>query len=220
MGSPADEQGRDNDEGQHEVTIARFAIGRHEVTFDQWDACVTDGGCKGYRPDDKNWGRGDRPVISVNWGDARSYVDWLSELTDQEYRLPSEAEWEYAARAGTTTRFWWGDDVGSHKANCDGCGSRWDNKQTAPVSSFDANEHGLYDTAGNVWEWVEDCWNVSYEGAPENGGAWTSGQCDDRVLRGGSWNNDSRDLRSANRFRYVTFIRLINTGFRVARTLP
>ena len=158
-------------------------------------------------------------MISVNWGDARSYVDWLSELTDQEYRLPSEAEWEYAARAGTTTRFWWGDDVGSTNANCAGCGSRWD-KQTAPVSSFDANEHGLYDTAGNVWEWVEDCWNGSYEGAPTDGSAWTSGQCNIRVLRGGSWGGNPRSLRSAGRDRSGVGDRVNSIGFRVARTLP
>ncbi|MHC4067735.1 MAG: formylglycine-generating enzyme family protein, partial [Planctomycetota bacterium] len=163
-------------------------------------------------------GHGDRPVVNVSWNDARAFVNWLSKRTGQEYRLPSETEWEYAARAGTTARYWWGDDVGSNNASCDGCGSQWDNKRTAPVGSFDANKFSLYDTAGNVREWVEDCWNSSYEGAPTDGRAWSSGQCQYRVHRGGSFNSYPRDLRSADRSGNPGH-RKDYVGFRVARTL-
>ena len=158
MGSPASEKDRDDDEGPvhrvNRVTIAApFAVGVYEVTFDEWDACVRGGGCGGYRPVDAGWGRGRRPVINVNWEDVRTYVDWLSRETGKDYRLLSEAEWEYAARAGTTTRYHWGDDIGRNRANCyytyDGCGDSWDH--TAPVGSFGANGFGLHDMHGNVW---------------------------------------------------------------------
>ena len=141
MGSPRGEAGRDGDEGpRHEVRIAEpFAMGVYEVTFAQWDACAAAGGCGGRRPKDRGWGRGDRPVIFVSWDDAQAYVRWLSEKTGERYRLPSESEWEYAARAGTATRYWWGNGIGGGRANCDGCGSRWDNDRTAPVGSFAAN---------------------------------------------------------------------------------
>jgi formylglycine-generating enzyme required for sulfatase activity len=154
LGSPASEVPRDGDEGpQHPVTIPRpFVVGRHEVTFVEWDACADDGGCGGYRPDDKGWGRGDRPAMYVNWDDAKSYAAWLSRKTEKTYRLLSEAEWEYAARAGTTTRYWWGDGIGRNLANWRGCGSPWDGKQTAPVGSFPVNGFGLHDMLGNVWE--------------------------------------------------------------------
>ena len=204
----------------HEVTIARaFALGVREVTFAQWDACVEGGGCGGHRPEDEGWGRGDRPVINVSWEDAQSYVTWLSRETGESYRLPSESEWEYAARAGTATKYSWGNEIGVNRANCDGCGSRWDNQRTAPVGSFAPNGFGLYDMHGNVWEWVEDCWNGSYAGAPSDGGAWRSGDCAKRVLRGGSWGGNPRDLRAAGRFRSSAGIRFISLGFRVARTL-
>ena len=221
MGSPPSEKDRDKTEGpQHRVTISRaFAVGKYEVTFAEWEACVADGGCNGYRPADSGLGRGDRPVINVNWNDARAFVDWLSKQTGQEYRLPSETEWEYAARASTTARYWWGDDVGSNNANCDGCVSEWDSKGTAPVGRFDANKFSLHDTAGNVREWVEDCWNRSYEGAPRDGRAWSSGQCQSRVLRGGSWYGYPRYLRSAYRSGDHSGYRNDNAGFRVARTL-
>ena len=211
----------DNDERPvHDVTIASpFAVGKYEVTFAEWDACVAGSGCT-HRSDDKGWGRGGlRPVINVSWDDAQEYMRWLSRKTGKAYRLLSEAEWEYVARAGSTTKYPWGDDVGTNKANCDGCGSRWDNKRTAPVGSFEPNAFGLFDTAGNVWEWVEDCWNKNYNGAPANGSAWTSGNCDEHVLRGGSWYFDPRNLRSAVRFRIGTGVRDGNFGFRVARTL-
>ena len=147
-------------------------------------------------------GRGRRPVVGVSWEDAKGYVRWIREETGKEYRLLSEAEWEYVARAGTRTEYWWGDGIGRGRANCDGCGSRWDAKETAPVGSFGANAYGLHDVHGNVWEWVEDCLHVNYEGAPVDGSAWVSGgDCEQRVLRGGSWSNEPRYLRSAFRFR-------------------
>ena len=171
----------------HAVNVAPFRLGKYEVTFDQWDACVADGGCGGYRPNDRGWGRGNRPVINVSWNDAQAFIDWLNKRAGGNYRLPTEAEWEYAARAGSTTKYSWGNAIGHNRANCDGCGSQWDGKQTAPVSSFGANEWGLHDMHGNVWEWVQDCWNENYMGAPSDGSAWTSGDCGQRVFRGGSW---------------------------------
>ena len=221
MGSPEAEAGRYDDEGPvHRVTIARpFAVGVYEVTFGEWDACVSDGGCGRYRPNDRDWGRGNRPVIHVSWKDAKGYVAWLSRKTGKKYRLLSESEWEYVARAGTTTRYWWGDGIGRNRANCDRCGSRWDDRQTAPVGSFSANGFGLHDVHGNVWEWVEDCWNDSYHGAPTDGSAWTSGDCGRRVLRGGSWNYRPTGLRSAYRGGVPPGDRDSIVGFRVARTL-
>ncbi len=221
MGSPA---GQGNDERPaHEVTIARpFAVAKFALTFDEWDACAARGGC---RPDvsDSGWGRGRRPVINVSWDDAQAYVKWLSRVTGKPYRLLSEAEYEYAARGGSETTYPWGDDIklnGKPMANCDGCGSQWDNKQTAPVGSFAANRFGLYDIVGNVWEWTEDCWNGSYQGAPADGSAWTSGDCSRRVVRGGSWLNNPGSLRSAARYRNnLTVVRGYVLGFRVARTL-
>ena len=205
----------------HEVTIGRaFALSKHEVTFAQWDACVSGGGCGGHRPGDGGWGRAARPVVNVSWEDAQSYVSWLSRQTGEEYRLPTEAEWEYAARAGTTTKYSWGNEIGDNRANCrGGCGSRWDYKQTAPVGSFPANAWGLHDMHGNVFEWVQDCLNWSYAGAPVDGGAWLSGDCSGRVLRGGSWFSDPWYLRAANRSRSSTGYRISTDGFRVARTL-
>ena len=221
MGAPPSEEGRWSvEDPRHRVAIgAPFAVGVCPVTFDEWDACASAGGCGGYRPDDEGWGRGRRPVINVSWDDAQSYAAWLSRETGEAYRLLSESEWEYAARAGTETRYWWGDDIGCNCANCDGCGSRWDDDRTAPVGSFAANGFGLHDIHGNVWEWVQDCWNDSYAGAPGDGSARESGICSVRVIRGGSWNNDPRLLRAAARLRLVAGNRYIVAGFRVARTL-
>ena len=221
MGSPDGEEDRRDGEGPlHEVRIDYpLAVGVYAVTFDEWDACVSDGGCGGYRPGDKGWGRGTRPVINVNWGDARRYVKWLSWKTGKGYRLLNESEWEYVARAGTRTRYWWADEIGENCANCDGCGSRWDNEQTAPVGSFSPNAFGLYDVHGNVHEWVEDCWNDSYDGAPTDGSAWESGDCSRRVLRGGAWYSRPGNLRSADRDGNSAGVRDDDTGFRVARTL-
>ena len=209
----------------HEVTIPQaFAVSRYEVTFDDWDRCVAGGGCSGYRPDDRDWGRHRRPVINVSWNDAREYVEWLSSRTGQTYRLLSEAEWEYVARAGSATAYSWGDAIGSNRANCINigvrrpCGDQWETP--APVGSFPANSFGLYDMHGNVLEWVEDCWNESYANAPRDGSAWLMGDCDQRVSRGGSWLNEfPRNLRSANRSRNATGFRYVYHGFRVARML-
>ena len=215
-----DEYCPDDELPLHDVRIPRpFALSRHEVTFAEWDACAAAGGCGGHRPGDEGWGRGNRPVIRVSWNDARAYASWLSGETGRRYRLPSESEWEYAARAGTVTKYSWGHEVGRSRANCDGCGSRWDDDRTAPVGSFAPNAFGLYDMHGNVREWVEDCWNGSYAGAPTDGGAWLRGDCERRVLRGGSWNNSPRGLRAAYRDWYAPDYRYIYFGFRVARTL-
>ena len=216
MGSPESEEGREDDEGpQHEVTIPRaFAVGAYEVTFEEWDACVATGGCGGYRPDDVDWGRGRRPVIHVSWEDAQGYVEWLSRKTGKQYRLLSEAEWEYAARAGTTTRFSFGDSLSPNDANYD-----LNIRKTQPVGSYRANGFGLYDMHGNAWEWVQDCWNGSYEGAPSNGNVWERGDCGRRVLRGGSWNNHPRYLRAAARQWHFAGFGDVSYGFRVARTL-
>lgn len=204
----------------HDVTIPQaFAVSKYEVTFDDWDACVVAGGCGGYRPDDEGWGRGRRPVINVSWSDAQEYVAWLSRQTSQTYRLLSEAEWEYVARAGSSTAYSWGNDVGSNRANCDGCGSQWDSIQTASVGSFPANPFGVHDTSGNVWEWVEDCWNESYAGAPSDGSVRPSGDCSRNVSRGGAWSFGPNTLRSANRGRDSSGGRYNNTGFRVAQAL-
>jgi formylglycine-generating enzyme required for sulfatase activity len=221
MGSPETEKDRAEDEcPQHRVTIDKpFAVSKFELTFAEWDACVAHGDCaRGVS--DSGWGRGRHPAISVSWDDAQSYVAWLSRITGKEYRLLSEAEYEYAARAGTQTVYPWGDDIGKGNANCGACGSQWDGKRTAPVGSFAANGFGLYDMVGNVFEWVEDCYHNSYNGAPADGIAWTVGDCGGRrVVRGGSWISVPQDLRSADRGRYYTGYRNGNLGFRLGRTL-
>ncbi len=221
MGSPAsDPDSRSNEGPQHKVTIAgQFAIAQFELTFDEWDACVADGGCNGYKPADEGWGRGSRPVINVSWNDATAYVAWLAKKTGKPYRLLSESEYEYATRAGTTTAYPWGDAIGSNNANCNGCGSQWGGKQTAPVGSFAANGFGLYDMVGNVWEWTQDCYHDSYNGAPSDGSAWTNGDCSLPVLRGGSWDYLPRLLRSARRYGSLPVDRYDDFGFRVGRTL-
>jgi formylglycine-generating enzyme required for sulfatase activity len=221
MGSPASEPGHDPKESpQHTVTFAgQFAVGRFALTFDEWDACVADGGCFGYKPLDAGWGTGRRPVINVSWDDAKAYVTWLSRKTGKPYRLLTEAEYEYAARAGSQSAYYWGNDIGKGNANCNSCGSQWDGKQTAPVGSFAANAFGLYDMAGNVLEWVEDCITDNYNGAPTDGSAWTSGNCNARVGRGGSWDDAPQVLRAAFRGVATPGVRLSGLGFRVGRTL-
>ena len=223
MGSPVTEKDRKGTEGpQHTVTIAKpFAVSKFEVTFEQWDACVAVGGC--LPTSDSGYGRGTKPVNNVNWDAAQQYVAWLRKMTDRDYRLLSEAEWEYAARAGAETAYSWGDEIGKGNANCDGCGSQWDRRQSAPVGSFTANKFGLYDMHGNVWEWVEDCWHDDYRGdPPSDGSAWTT-KCPEignRVLRGGSWNAIPQNLRSAHRIRGSAGGRNYGDGgFRVGRTL-
>jgi formylglycine-generating enzyme required for sulfatase activity len=196
MGSPEDGEGP-----QHEVTIAKpFAVGRTEVTFAEWDACVTAGYCAA-KISDNDWGRGNQPVINISWDDAKEYVVWLSRISGKEYRLLTEAEWEYVARARTTTAYSWGDDIGKGNANCSGCGSKWDGTQTAPVGSFKPNDFGLYDMHGNVVEWVEDPWHDNYVGAPPDGSPWVKdGNASLRVVRGGSWFSAPQYLRAADRY--------------------
>jgi len=193
------------------------------VTFEDWDACVAQGGCDGYRPRDKGWGRGTRPVVFVSWEDAHAYAGWLLRRTAKDYRLLTESEWEYLARAGKRmrTRYAWGNKLGSGRANCESCGGRWDDVSTAPVGSFPSNVFGVHDMHGNVSEWVEDCWSPGYAEAPADGTAFDSAKCKKRVLRGGAWNDKPRYLRSANRSRSDPGTRSApNFGFRVARGLP
>jgi formylglycine-generating enzyme required for sulfatase activity len=219
MGSPEIELGEANERPRHTVTFGyQFAVGKFAVTFDEWDVCFNDGGCNGYRPDDHGWGRGQRPIINVSWDDAKAYVAWLSKKTGKSYRLLSEAEYEYAARAGTDTPYPWGYSIGEGNANCAGCGSH--GRETAPAGSFPPNGFGLYDMVGNVDEWTEDCWHDSYTDAPADGAAWASGECTTRVVRGGSWDTTPGGLRSAYRWRYTTDTRDSDIGFRVARRLP
>jgi formylglycine-generating enzyme required for sulfatase activity len=219
MGSSEDEPDRQTSEGpQHEVAVALpFAVSKFEVTFDEWDACVAAARCP--RVADR-WGRGQMPVVNVSWGDTKQYAAWLSQLTGKEYRLPTEAEWEYAARAGANTRYSWGDDPRAGSATCDGCGSLWDLKHTAPVGSLKPNAFGLHHMHGNVWEWVEDTWHQNYDGAPRDGSAWLrSGDPSYRVVRGGSWRNESEQVRAAVRFKRNINVRFDTLGFRVARAV-
>lgn len=222
MGSPPSERERSADESpQHKVTIAQpFAVGRFEVTFEEWDACVDGGGCNDYVPSDQGWGRGRRPAINVSWDDAQAYVAWLRKKTGKSYRLLSGSEYEYATRAGTQTAYPWGNTIGKNNANCHSCGSQWDARETAPVGSFAPNKFGLYDMLGNVREWTEDCYHETYVGAPADGSAWTAGgNCYHRVVRGGSYLLDPAFLRSASRYWFAEDYRLRYLGFRVARAL-
>jgi formylglycine-generating enzyme required for sulfatase activity len=191
---------------QKQQTIAQpFAVGKYEVTFAEWDFCVADGGCNKYQPDDQGWGHGQQPVINVSWNDATKYAQWLTQKTGHTYRLLTATKWEYAARAGTTTAYPWGEAIGKGNANCDGCGSQWDGKQPAPVGSFQANAFGLYDMNGNVSEWVEDCAKTSCGLHQLYGGSWFATPLNVRTASNGEDNIDGRDLAE---------------GFRVARTLP
>jgi formylglycine-generating enzyme required for sulfatase activity len=221
MGSPASEQGRSDWEGpQQTIRIPRsIAVGRFEVTFAEWDACVAGGGCGGHRPSDQGWGRGNRPAIDVSWQDAQAYVSWLNQrVPGGGYRLLTEAEWEYAARAGSTTAYPWGSSIGSGNANGVDSGTQWSGRQTGPVGSFAANAFGLHDMHGNVWEWTQDCSRGDLNGQPSDGSAFTSGSCGSRVLRGGSWGSSPQFLRSANRIGNSPGGRFNYVGFRVART--
>ncbi len=199
----------------HEVRLGDFYIGRYEVSFAEYDRFARATG-RGL-PRDEGWGRGDRPVIHVSWDDARAYAQWLSGQTGQTYRLPSEAEWEYAARAGVETFYWWGYKPGRNNANCFDCGSQWDGARTAPVGSFEANPFGLHDTAGNVMEWVADCYNGNYEGAPNDGSPWLEGDCSRRGARGGAYNKPVERLRGTRRGGLAPSSRLSNLGFRLVR---
>jgi formylglycine-generating enzyme required for sulfatase activity len=251
MGSPARENGRLDTEGpQHPVSIRAFALGKYDITNEEFLAFLRE---TGYQPAPcdpilgltwRSPGQGiayppvevvpmHEPAVCLNWYDAEAYLAWLNAMVrrqhkiasrDGPYRLPSEAEWEYAARAGSTTARWWGNAIGTDNADCNGCGSRWDGVLIAPVGSFRANPFGLYDMLGSVWQWTDDCWNESYVGAPGDGRRWASGDCSKRVLRGGSWSSVPALVRSAARsgadaaghdFDYAVY-----AGFRIARTLP
>lgn len=209
------EQGCDEDaKPVHVVSLDAFEMSATEITFEQYDACFAFGGCDHY-PDDEGWGRGDRPVINVSWDDAQQYIVWLNGQTDKNYRLPTEAEWEYAAQAESSTQYSWGNEVGINKANCDGCGCQWDNQQTAPVGSFQANSFGLYDMHGNVWEWCGDWYDKDYykKSSVTNPQGPPSGSC--RVIRGGSWNSYRGYMRASNRSRDSLGDRSDNLGFRL-----
>ncbi len=229
MGCVSGQNCDDDEHPVHTVRVGRFELSKYEVTFEQYDRFTAATDRK--LADDEGWGRGCRPVMNVSWEDAVAYVRWLSGQTGERYRLPSEAEWEYAARAGSVTAYHFGNDesqlcqYGNHadtstdwswrNQSCsDGVGN-----QTAMVGRYQANGFGLYDMHGNVWEWVQDCWNESYRGAPADGSAWQSGDCSRRVLRGGSWSDNPRDLRSASRGRFTASGRVRYSGFRVARTI-
>jgi formylglycine-generating enzyme required for sulfatase activity len=228
MGSSTSERSRDESEGPlRRVMVQPFAVGKFHVTFDEWAACVTGGGCQSNpNPNDLGSGRGTHPVIRVSWNDAQEYAHWLSGRTGYEYRLLSEAEWEYAARAGTTTAFFFGHNITPDQAQyawqyADAGEPRRPSgaKGTAPVGSFPSNAFGLYGMHGNVWQWVQDCWNANYNDAPTDGVAWVSGDCEHRVLRGGSWIGIKELLRSAFRLRSYQISRGFDYGFRVARPL-
>ncbi|OGS92667.1 MAG: hypothetical protein A2061_02690 [Gallionellales bacterium GWA2_59_43] len=181
-----------------------FAIGKYEVTFDEWDACIAAGGCGGYRPSDEGWGRGRRPVMNISWHDANLYVQWLSQKSGKHYRLPNEAEWEYAARGGLSSQHLKGDLPGNISANCDNCVGQWANLQTVPVGRLEANVFGLFDTHGNVWEWVDDCADC---------------ECEKRVLRGAALGNGKTVSRASRRLRNSGSDRNGHAGLRVALSL-
>jgi formylglycine-generating enzyme required for sulfatase activity len=232
MGAKEREPGSTPDERpQHRVNFAQpFSAGRFPVTFSEWDACVAARGCN-YQPSDQGWGRGSQPVINILWDDAQEYVIWLSRVTGRTYRLLSEAEREYVARAGTTTAYWWGDSFDAAQANC-AIGNRERSsassgglqklaatEQTLPVRSFAPNPWGLYQVHGNVYDWVEDCWHDNYDGAPSDGSAWLSESCSGHVLRGGAFSRRAQTARSASRMWVGSSNRVIYMSVRVARTL-
>jgi formylglycine-generating enzyme required for sulfatase activity len=200
----------------HRISIGNaFAIGKYEVTVEQWNACTEASAC----PRLNSSNPGNTPVRDVSWDDAQQYVKWLSSTTGKPYRLPSEAEWEYAARGGTSTRFWWGEQMRPGNANCKDCGAPWSDDGPAKVGSFAANPYGLHDVNGSVWEWVADCWHTSYKGAPSDGRPWDTPGCRERVIRGGSWRDGSGYMPSSTRFKYGASVRHSQNGFRVARDL-
>ncbi|WP_429301066.1 formylglycine-generating enzyme family protein [Paraburkholderia sp. GAS199] len=215
MGSATDDP---SEKPVHRVTIAApFAIGKYEVTVEQWNACVAANACQKLTPE--NNPNASAPARDLSWDDAQSYVKWLSKLTKQTYRLPTEAEWEYADRSGTTTSYWWGDEMRTGKANCKDCGEPWHKEGPEAAGSFAPNPVGLYDMNGSVWEWVGDCWHNTYQGAPADGHVWDNPGCDMRVIRGGSWREAHNYMLSATRFKYSAGVRQSQDGFRVVKEL-
>ncbi len=212
-------QGDDNEKPIQTIIFSHaFALSRYEVTFNEYDHFADITNRK--RPEDEGWGRGQQPVINVSWHDANAYVKWLAAKTGQAYRLPSEAEWEYAARSGTSSAYWWGNELSPERAVCDGCNTRWDAKQPAPVGTLPANPWGLHDLNGNVDEWVQDCYSDTYSGYPSNGAARAGSNCAHRSMRGGSWFDIGRVIRSASRYRHPPDASRNTWGFRVALDLP
>jgi formylglycine-generating enzyme required for sulfatase activity len=202
----------------HKVALRTpFAIGKYEVTVGQWEQCVKASVCPSV-PSAAN-AADKQPMRDVSWDEAQLYLKWLSTVSHRPYRLPTEAEWEYAARGGTTTRYWWGEQMKGGNSSCQGCGEPWKADAPPPVGSFVANPFGLADMNGSVWEWVQDCWHSSYKGAPPDGSAWADGNCQSRVIRGGSWREDGSYMLSTTRFKYDASVRQSQNGFRVARTL-
>ena len=200
----------------HNVTIPAFMISAHEISFADFDLFTQS--TNKPRVKDQGWGRGNRPVINVSWQDAIDYTRWLSAQTRSTYRLPSEAEWEYAASANQNSSYWWGYKIGQNNANCWGCGSPFDAKKTAPVGSFKANGFGLYDTAGNVLEWVLDCHHANYKNAPSDHLPWiNNGDCSRRIVRGGSFTNPPDNLRTTKRAAVSFTEKRDNIGFRIVR---
>lgn len=215
MGSNTDDP---TERPAHRVSIPQaFAIGKYEVTNEQWSACVDAGGCPRLSGD-ANAAK-NAPVRDLSWDDARQYVQWLSKTSGKSYRLPTEAEWEYAARGGTATRYWWGAQMRTGSANCKACGDPWRAEGPADVGSFAANPYGLHDMNGSVWEWTSDCWHNSFKGAPEDGRSWDEGNCRIRVIRGGSWRDGADYMLSSTRFKYDASVRHSQNGFRVARDM-
>jgi formylglycine-generating enzyme required for sulfatase activity len=238
MGSPDTEEGRQNNEGprqrvrighafavsKYPITVGEFAQFVDETHYDAGNICSTTENGSSQDRKGRNWQNpgfaqtSQHPVVCINWNDARAYAAWLSYKTGHAYRLLSDAEYEYSNRAGSTTAWWWGNDIGKNQADCDGCLSPWDGRQTAPVGSFAANPFGLYDTSGNVWSWLSDCWNEAYTGTPNDGSSNEHGDCTRRLLRGGSWDDNPPDLRSAARDRDDPADRNQYNGFRVAQS--
>ncbi|MBV9559145.1 MAG: SUMF1/EgtB/PvdO family nonheme iron enzyme [Bradyrhizobium sp.] len=198
----------------HNVTIKAFAIGKFPITVREWNACVAAKSCTPVAS-----GKEDAPVSNLSWSDAQQFVNWLAAATGKNYRLPSEAEWEYAARAGTSTAYWWGRDVQPGVANCRGCNEPYDSKRPMAVGSFKPNPFGLYDMGGDVGQWVADCWHKDYHGAPSDGSPWIDeGTCPSRVFRSGSWRNKPADVRAASRAQFDFNARYPTLGLRVARS--
>jgi formylglycine-generating enzyme required for sulfatase activity len=202
----------------HHVTLTEpFAIGRNLVTFREWDLCVDDAIC--HKINDGSSSRGNLPVVNVTWNDTQDFTRWLTQKTGKNYRLPTEAEWEVSARAGTTTKYFWGKEIGADHAKCTGCNGDKSESRTVEVGSYPENQFGLFDMAGNAAEWVKDCWNQSYRGAPANGSAWMSGDCSSHVLRGGSYESKPEEVRTGSRWKYDTDVPYVTNGFRVARDM-
>ncbi|PTB18735.1 hypothetical protein C9I57_21240 [Trinickia symbiotica] len=215
MGTNADDP---SERPPHRVTIDHaFALAKYVITVAQWNACVNARACAPLASDNST--SPNAPAHDVSWDDAQQYVAWLSKTTGKHYRLPTEAEWEYAARGGTTTRYWWGDEMRAGKVNCKDCGQPWHDEAPADVGSFAANPFGLYDMGGGVWEWVSDCWHISYKNAPTDGRSWDEPNCQSHVIRGGSWRDGASYMLTATRFKYDSGVRYTANGFRVARDL-